>query len=54
MTQKIKRLDLIMKTLGKIVCKEHTPKNVKPNHKQTKGRICELQNEVGMSLLGEA
>ena len=34
---------------------EHTPKkNVNPNHKKTKGRICELPNEVGMSHLGEA
>ena len=54
MTQKIKILDLIMQTLGKLVCTKHTLKIVKPNHKQTKGRICELMNEVGMSRLGEA
>ena len=54
MTKKMKRLDLIMQTLGKLVCTEHTPKKVKPNHKQTKGRICELPNEAGMSFLGEA
>ena len=54
MTQKIKILDLIMQTLGKLACTEHTPKNVNPNHKQTKGRICELPNEAGMSRLGEA
>ena len=53
MTQKIKRLNLIMQTLGKLVCTEHTPKNVKPNHKQTKGRICELSNQAGVSHLGE-
>ena len=54
MTQKIKRLNLIRKTLGKLACTEHTPKNVKPNHKQTKHRICELPNEAGISHLGEA
>ena len=43
-----------MQTLGKLACTEHTPKNVKPNHKQTKGRIRELPSEVGMSHLGEA
>ena len=54
MTQKIKRLNLITQTLGKLACTEHTPKNVNPNHKQTKGRICELPSEVGMFFLGEA
>ena len=53
MTQKIKRLDIIMQTLGKLACIEHTPKNVKTNHKKTKGRICEILNEAGMSLLAE-
>ena len=54
MTQKIKRLNLIMQTLGKIACIEHTPIKCKAKSQGNKGRICELRNEAGMSHLGEA
>ena len=54
MTQKIKRLDLITQTLGKLACTEHTPIKCKAKLQENKGMICELPNEAGMSLLGEA
>ena len=53
-TQKIKRLNIIMQTLGKLACTEHTPIQCKSKSQANKGRICELPNEAGMSRLGEA
>ena len=51
MTQKMKRLDLIMQTLGKLACTEHTLIKCKEKSEENKGRICELPNEPGMSRL---
>ena len=54
MTQKMKRLNLITQTLGKLVCTEHTPIKCKAKSQANKGRICDLPNEAGMSRIGEA
>ena len=54
MNQKIKRLDLIMQTLGKLACIEHTPIKCKAKSQVNKGRICELPNEASMYRLHEA
>ena len=54
MTQKMKRLNIIMQMLGKLECIEHTPIKCKAKSQANKGRICELPNEAGMSHLGEA
>ena len=40
-------------TLSKITYTEDTPKKSTTKNKQTKRRICELLNAVGMSHLGE-
>ena len=53
-TQKLKRIDLIMQTLGKLACTEHTPIKCKSKSQENKGRICEIPNEVGMCHLGES
>ena len=53
MTQKMKRLDLITQTIGKLACTEHTPIKCKAKSQENKGRICDLLNEAGMSHLGE-
>ena len=47
MTQKIKRLDLITQTLGKLACTEHALIKCKAKSQANKGRICELPNEAG-------
>ena len=54
MTQKMKILDLIMQTLGKLACIENTLIKCKAKSQANKGRICEILNELGMSHLGEA
>ena len=54
MTQKIKRLDLITQTIGRLACTEHTPIKCKAKLQANKDRICELLDEAGMSHLGEA
>ena len=54
MTQKMKRLDLITQTLGKLACTEHTPIKCKAKSQENKGRICEIPIEPSMALLGEA
>ena len=54
MTQKMKRLDLITQTLGKLECTEHTTIKYKAKSQANKGRICELLNEAGMYHIGYA